>query len=149
MRKRTDIIERLLNRVEKTDECWNWTGSLSTSGYGQITGYVNDEKTNLITHRVVYEHFKGKIPKNHSIDHLCRNKLCQNPEHLEAVTPRVNTLRGVSAVAINAQKTHCSSGHPLSGKNLLMDKKNNVRMCKACRRVVHYNWRLKRGLVYG
>ena len=146
MRKRTAIIERLLNRTKKTNKCWNWTGSLSTSGYGQITGYVNNKKKNLISHRVVYEHYKGKIPRNYSIDHLCRNKLCQNPEHLEAVTQKENTLRGVSIVAINSYKTKCTNGHPYSGSNLLMDKKRNIRMCKACRKEVHFNWRLKRGL---
>lgn len=149
MRKRKATIERLLSRLQRNKDCWDWTGAVTNGGYGQITGYVNNIKKNLITHRVVYEYFNGSIPKGLTIDHLCRNRLCQNPDHLEAVTQKVNTARGISVTAINTSKTHCTNGHPYYGANLLMDKKRNIRMCKACRKEVHYNWRLKRGVVNG
>jgi len=147
MRKRVEVIERLLSKVDKTGDCWNWTGSVSSSGYGQITGYIGNKKKNFITHRLAYKHYLGKIPDGYTIDHLCQNRLCQNPDHLEAVTQRENTLRSLTVTAVNAQKTHCTNGHPYSGDNLLMDKKRNIRMCKACRKTVHLNWRLKRGLL--
>jgi hypothetical protein len=92
-------------------------------------------------HRVSYVLAHGSIPDGLQLDHLCRNKLCVNPTHLEAVTARENTLRGVSVAAVNAKKTHCPRGHELSGSNLLAYRK--VRSCRACSLEQSARWNLK------
>ena len=92
------------------------------------------------THRYVWERDRGPIPKGMHIDHLCRKPSCVNVEHLEVVTPRVNTLRGISPPAVFARATHCVNGHPFSGYNLIMFQRPNgryTRKCRACRQANH------------
>jgi hypothetical protein len=74
----------------------------------------------------------GPIPEGKQLDHLCRNRACINPEHLEPVTAKENILRGESFSAKNARKTHCIHGHELSGDNLRILK--HGRVCLECRR---------------
>lgn len=81
-------------------------------------------------HRFAYELHKGPIPKGLEIDHLCRNTLCVNPNHLEAVTHRENVRRGTSPTARNAMKSECKRGHPLDEKNTYLD--GTGRKCKKC-----------------
>lgn len=106
--------------------CWQWTGHLD-DGYGHIR--VNNKQGQA--HRFSYEQFRGPIPDGMEIDHLCRNRACVNPAHLEAVTSVVNTLRGESFAARNARKTHCPSGHPYDDANTRIDKRGS-RVCRAC-----------------
>lgn len=103
--------------------CWQWIGATTHRGYSKIT--IN-YKTYL-AHRVIYEHFKGPILEGLQIDHVCKNKLCVNPEHLETVTPTENVRRYTTTI------THCKEGHSLSGDNLYMTP-DGRRNCKACRR---------------
>lgn len=109
--------------------CWPWLMSVNGKGYGQI----NFKRKNYKAHRVVYEMMVGKVPANKQLDHLCRNRRCVNPRHLEVVDSRTNTLRGVGASALNARKTHCRRGHPLSGKNIY--KSGGYRQCRACNKI--------------
>lgn len=107
--------------------CWHWNGAKSTSGYGN----VRIDKVQLRAHRVSYEDKYGKISKDLVVDHLCRNKLCVNPLHLEAVTQQENVIRGNVAI----KKTHCNKGHKMSAGNLYhwMSKRGyQVRACKKC-----------------
>ena len=99
-------------RVEKRalGECWVWKGAPIKNGYGQ---YRRKGTRSCYVHRLVYEALVGPIPEGKFLDHLCRNRLCVNPGHLEIVTNRENVLRGVGPTAVNAQKTHCKRGHPL------------------------------------
>jgi hypothetical protein len=115
--------------VEKSDSCWQWTGAKNhVNGYGKC----RFQSKHTLPHRVFYNHYKGKIPKGYQIDHLCENKLCVNPDHLEAVTPRTNTLRSERApAAINFRKTHCKRNHELFGENLYITP-DNRRQCKTC-----------------
>ncbi|WP_086565314.1 HNH endonuclease signature motif containing protein [Streptomyces africanus] len=104
--------------------CWIWTGS--TNGkYGRVGKQY--------AHRLAYESAKGPIPDGLQIDHLCRNTVCVNPDHLEAVTGRVNLLRSRGFAARQAAQTDCIHGHPLSGPNLYVDKRGR-RHCRECRK---------------
>lgn len=104
--------------------CVLWDGYIGTDGYGR-TG------THVPAHRAAYESSKGRIPDGLDIDHLCRTPLCINPEHLEAVTPAVNTLRGVSFSAINHRKVKCDNGHPFDAANTYR-RPNGHRDCREC-----------------
>lgn len=109
--------------------CWEFQHKLH-SGYGRFTfNYVR-----LFAHRVTYEAYKGKIPAGLQIDHLCRNRSCCNPDHLEAVTPRENNMRGIGVAARNASVTHCPKGHPFDEVNTQFRKGSNRRACRECHR---------------
>jgi hypothetical protein len=127
--------------------CHVWQAALQSKGYGCFAygGKVGVRKTKdgelkrgkgkvWLAHVWAYVHLAGKeIPKNHQIDHLCRNRRCVNPEHLEAVTAKTNTLRGESLAAKNARATHCYKGHPFEGDNLKV-RKDGRRICVICQR---------------
>lgn len=124
--------------VDEQTGCWNWTGCRS-QGYGQIREGGRGSRM-LAAHRVSHEIFIGPIPDGLQVDHLCRNTLCVNPEHLEAVTGRENTMRGATITARNAAKTHCAHGHPFSGANL-MTLPSGERRCRTCSRDASRRWR--------
>lgn len=128
-------VEKFLSKVDKTETCWLWGGWVNKQGYGMFLAngkYIG-------AHRVSYELFVGSIPDGLVMDHLCRVHSCVNPAHLEAVTSRENTMRGMGPGAQAAQKTHCKNGHEFNEKNTryYIDKKkqrNNIprRRCRAC-----------------
>jgi len=105
--KRIPLEERLRARVDMRgdDECWEWQGSISTQGYGRIAagGSAETSGSPLYTHRVMYELRVGPIPGGLEIDHLCRNRRCCNPAHLEAVTRRENVMRGDAPALLRAR----------------------------------------------
>lgn len=120
-------IDRFLSQVDRTDDCWIWTGTLLHNGYGQFGvdgGYV-------LAHRWSYEYFNGIIPDGHDCHHRCYNRSCVNPNHLTPLTNKDNVLDGNGPTAINARKTHCIRGHQLDGYNLVVSKDGN-RRCRQC-----------------
>lgn len=134
------IIDKILGSFYVDKSCWVWTGSINpTSNYGRV---YFDSKQNM-AHRVMYELLVGDIPNGLQLDHLCRNRSCVNPEHLEPVTIRQNLLRSnITNATINKNKTHCSSGHEFSKKNTYNRKDKNSRECRICRKaaVIKYNF---------
>lgn len=108
--------------------CWNWRGSRTDFGYGRfwISGKFRK------AHQVAYELLVGHMPDGLVPDHLCRNPGCVRPDHLEAVTQRVNILRGVSVVAQNARRDSCINGHQFNEKNTYLYEGRH-RHCRACK----------------
>ncbi|MFF5842171.1 HNH endonuclease signature motif containing protein [Streptomyces massasporeus] len=123
----TKVRERILRRTDRSGECWLWTGPLDRHGYAEIK--ISGRQR--LAHRVAYETFIGPIPDGLVIDHRCRVRHCQNPDHLEPVTNRENLLRGVGVAAQNATKTHCPQGHPYDEANTIIRPRGS-RRCRAC-----------------
>lgn len=133
-RPRTPPIDRFnLYILLVPSGCIEWTGRIDRYGYGQF-GPGGRNVANVGAHRWSYEHHVGPIPAGYQVDHLCRNRKCVNPDHLEAVTPRENVLRSASPASANARKTHCSEGHPLSGDNIYSYPDSYKRVCKTCKK---------------
>lgn len=122
-------IDKFLAKTKKVGDCLEWQGSRYQNGYGKLgdAGYQ--------AHRISYTLFKGEIPKSMCIDHLCRNRICVNPEHLEVVTLVENVMRGESQHARNARKTHCKNGHEFTKENTYIHPQRGNRHCKECPRV--------------
>lgn len=123
-----DAAERFFGRVDVGD-CWEWTGSRS-NGYGYFAPPPGDRAVGA--HRWAYEHLIGAVPDGCQLDHLCRNRACVNPDHLEPVIQRTNILRGASPAARNAAKTHCPQGHPYDETNTYRSPGRSARYCRTC-----------------
>lgn len=127
--------ERILARFERGAGCWEWDRiSPGSKGYG----VVRYEGRQQQAHRAVYQILVGPIPEGLTLDHLCRNRACVRPDHLEPVTMGTNILRGETLAARNAAKTHCPHGHEYTPGNTCIGKlqggRFTCRKCRACQR---------------
>lgn len=138
---RRELEVRLWGRVSKLGDeaCWEWTGPKFHWGHGFITHRMGGRQFKWMVHRLVYAWEHGDLWP-FVIDHLCGNTCCVNPLHLQAVTSKVNTLRGEGPSAVNAQKDRCVHGHPLYGENLYVEA-SGKRVCRACTNARSREWR--------
>lgn len=121
--RRLSPVERMLLRAHVTEEgCWEIQRP-GGNGYGQVG--VGSRQKRISAHRLSYETFVGPIPEGLEIDHLCRNRACINPDHLEPVTTGENTRRGP-----RCQRRTCPKGHPYTPENLSTNRKR----CLVCHR---------------
>ena len=122
-------LHRLLAKIEKQDDgCWRWVGA-TANGYG-VTKV--SESPVWVVHKILYEHYKGLVPKGRELDHTCRTKedghrWCCNPDHVEPVTPTENQARGLNGKL----KTHCKNGHDYTEENVYLDQRGR-RNCRIC-----------------
>lgn len=123
--------------VDKTDKgCWMWRGAATKLGYGltKMNGRT------VLAHRASYIHHRGEIEKQLVLDHLCRNRKCVNPEHLEPVTQKENVRRGAGWMSETLRnpthRTHCDQGHQWDETNTIWRPRRDgrtTRLCRACR----------------
>lgn len=133
--------ERFCSKVLFSPGCWTWQAGRDAKGYGKFW----NGQMKARAHRVAYEAFAGAIPDGLQIDHLCRNRACIRPDHLEPVTARVNVLRGVSPKAVAHVTGICVSGrHHLAGDNVLPN--GHWRRCRACHNEWRRNYRAKQAV---
>jgi hypothetical protein len=120
-------------------DCWQWAGSVGANGYGR-NGFWFGKRYETYAHRIAFRLLTQTEPKE--LDHLCRNRLCVNPDHLESVTRLVNSRRGVSIFAQHARQTHCLNGHLLSGENVYRYP-DGRRECRTCSKQYKAEWHQK------
>jgi hypothetical protein len=130
------LDQRILSKTDRSGECWLWLGRVNSSGYAQLTV----DKRPRSAHRVSYETFVGPIPEGLEIDHLCRVRRCVRPQHLEAVTHRVNIQRAIDANGtVGGKRTGgmqvgdtCAKGHLVADDNIAY--RRGLICCLTCRR---------------
>lgn len=123
---------RVLNKVEYVGDCWLYTGATGKTGYARITLPPGDSKVSIAVHRAVYQALVGPIPEGMELDHLCKNRNCVNPNHLEVVTHTENVRRGFWG------KNDCIHGHVYDEENtrwyFSKPVQRWVRFCRTCSR---------------
>lgn len=128
------ISDRLLQRIEPEPNtgCWLWAGTLGDDGYGRL---AVSWKKKARAHRAVWEEAVGPIPDGLQLDHLCRVRSCVNPDHLEVVTSRENTMRGNHPSAVAVRTGKCKRGHERVRPHTYVDTRGSLR-CRTCQNML-------------
>lgn len=126
-----DLAVRLMSRLRVDGDCWVWTGYLKPSGYGQVS--LNDRMELSHVVAMFFRHGARALSAE-TVNHLCFNRACCNPDHLQFASNRENTLHGNAISAHCAAKTHCVHGHALSPENTYHPPGVERRECRECRR---------------
>ena|SRR5215468_1943406 len=130
--KPTDPWPRFVERFVVEDSgCWTWMGWKTEFGYGCVRYKGRD----IGAHVLAYLLYKGDLPEGTQIDHLCRNRACVNPDHLEAVSPKVNQQR--MGAERRKRITHCKHGHEFTSENSIL-KPDGRKQCRICTNVIHH-----------
>lgn len=120
--------------------CWVWTLPATSHGYGQFIVMRGKRGYPRRAHRVAWELVRGPVPRDLDLDHLCRNRICVNPDHLEPVTNEENIKRGTWQPILNSAKTHCDRNHEFTPENTYHPpKRPHVRQCRECARIRRRN----------
>lgn len=135
----TEVIQHLADNSAYDPEsgCVVWQATLSNEGYGAFNWKCGD-RVIYTAHRISYHVLNGTVTPGLVVDHLCRNRACIRPDHLDLVTQRENVLRSpIAPGAINAAKTHCPQGHEYTPENTYIQlprpgRMATGRLCKTC-----------------
>jgi len=130
------VEDRFWAKVQPTGFCWEWTGATNGHGYGRFTV----GQATVYAHRFAYESLIGGIGVDLTIDHLCRNSLCVNPDHMEPVPMSENLRRSFGVANRHRNVTHCPRGHAYAGENLYVSP-DGRRACQACKRASRARYR--------
>lgn len=126
-------FDRFFEKIEVGD-CWLWTGAISDGGYGRFSMREEDGSYVLRqAHRVCWEFLVGPIPAGLQLDHVCRNRPCVNPDHLEPVTPRVNMQRAYKNRLI--RHSHCQRGHLMETSHVMTARGRVCGTCASAKRI--------------
>lgn len=136
--------ERILDKFEVTDGCWNWSAKIDHYGYGRLARSPWEPPRTVRAHRLVYELVVGPVAGGLVLDHTCLNKRCVNPDHLEPVTRAENSRRARLA-SPNPPWPTCKNGHEWTDQNTYWTPDGKTRRCRTCVRAYRREWSRAKG----